>query len=302
MLFLAMASPNELEILGITTVAGNVPLDLTSRNARLMCELADRTDIPVFGGCDKPLQRELVTAEFVHGRTGINGANIHEPNVPLQDMPAVDFIIETLLNSAADSITLVVTGPMTNIATALTREPAITSRIREIVVMGGAMREGGNVTPSAEFNIYVDPHAADIVLKCGRPIVMAGLDLTHQALVTHALLDRLREIKTRVGRNTLGMLDFFNRHDTEKYHTEGAPLHDPCTIAWLLEPDLFTSKHCNVEVECLSELTMGHTAVDFWQTTAKPVNVNWLYRIDAEGFFDLLIRRLSGLGHSVSVQ
>jgi purine nucleosidase len=298
MLLLAMASPDELEIVAITTVAGNVPLDLTSRNARLMCELAGRSEIPVFAGCDRPLQRELVTAENVHGRTGIDGADIHEPDRPLQDGHAVDFIIETLLSCTEEAITLVVTGPMTNIAMAITREPAINSHIQEIVIMGGAMREGGNITPSAEFNIYVDPHAADIVLNCGRPIIMAGLDLTHQALVTHAFLDRLREIKTPVGINTLGMMDFFNRYDIEKYSGEGAPLHDPCTVAWLLEPELFSGKLCNVEVECQSELTMGHTAVDFWQQTGKPNNVNWLYGIDAEGFFDLLIRRLARLNPS----
>jgi purine nucleosidase len=293
MLLLALACPDELDILGITTVAGNVPLKLTERNARLMCELAGRSEVPVFAGSDKPMKRELVTAESVHGRTGIDGADIHEPSIALQAHHAVDFIIETLLAADDNAITLVPTGPLTNIGIAIKKQPEILPKIREIVLMGGASREGGNTTPSAEFNIYVDPHAAGIVMHCQRPLTIAGLDVTHQVLVKPDCIARLRAMNSRVATATLGMLEFFNRHDSEKYGTEGAPLHDPCTIAYLLEPGLFQGKRCNIEVETDSPLTMGHTAVDFWGISARPANADWLYGIDSKGFFDLLIDRLA---------
>lgn len=293
MLLLALACPDELDVLGITTVAGNVPLKLTERNARLMCELAGRTDIPVFAGSSKPMVRELVTAENVHGRTGIDGVEIHQPNIPLQAQHAVDFIIESLLAAEDNSITLVPTGPLTNVALAIENQPEILPKIREIVLMGGASREGGNTTPSAEFNIYVDPHAAEIVLHCGRPLLIAGLDVSHQVPVKKDCLDRLRAMNTKVAIATLGMLEFFNRHDSEKYHIEGAPLHDPCTIAYLLKPELFRGKRCNIEVETESSLTMGHTAVDFWGVSGRPENATWLYRVNSEGFFELLLERLA---------
>jgi len=297
MLLLAMASPEEFNILGVTTVAGNVPLKLTQRNARIMCDLAGRDDIAVYAGCAGPMQRELVTAENIHGSTGIDGIDIYEPRTPLQEVHAVDFIVETLFAAADDSITLVPTGPLTNIAQAITREPGILPKIHQIVMMGGALCEGGNVTPSAEFNVYVDPHAADLVMHCGRPLVIASLDVSHQVLVTRKTVERIRAMGSKVSRATAGMLEFFNRFDTQKYGSEGAPLHDPCTIAWLLKPELFKGKPCNVEIETSSPLTLGHTAVDFWGVADRPVNAQWLYEVYSEGFFDLLIERLSRYGH-----
>jgi len=295
-LFLAMASPDELEIVGITTVAGNVPLQLTQRNARQMCDIAGRSDIPVFAGCDRPMVRELLTAENVHGKTGIDGVEIIDPRTPLQDRHAVDFIVETLRAADDDSITLVPTGPLTNIATAIDRAPDILPGIRQLVIMGGAMREGGNTSPSAEFNILVDPHAADIVFNCGRPITSMGLDVTHQVLSTRARVARIRELGNAVALATAGMLGFFERHDSAKYGVEGAPLHDPCTIAWLLAPELFEGRKCNLAVETRSELTMGHTAVDFWHVTDRPHNVNWIHKVDADGFYALLTGRLARFG------
>jgi purine nucleosidase len=292
MLLLALACPDEFDILGITTVAGNVPLDLTQRNARIMCELADRTDIPVFAGCDKPMRHELITAENVHGKTGIDGVAVYQPAMPLQDQHAVDFIIETLLGAENDSITLVPTGPLTNIGEAMSRQPDILPKIREIVLMGGAMREGGNTTPSAEFNILEDPDAAQIVMECGRPLTIVPLDVTHQALVSQIRIEQIRALDTPVGTAVVGMMEFFNRFDSEKYGSDGAPLHDPCTIAYLLKPELFEGKMCNVEIETGSPLTRGHTAVDFWGVTDKVRNANWLYKLDADGFFALLIYRL----------
>jgi len=292
MLLLALACPDDFDILGITTVAGNVPLDLTQRNARIICELAGRTDVPVFAGYEKPLRRDLITAENVHGKTGIDGINVYPPAMQLQDQHAVDFIIETLLNAADNSITLVPTGPLTNIAHALTRQADILPKIRQIVLMGGAMREGGNTTPCAEFNILVDPDAAQIVMHCGRPITVVPLDATHQVLVTRERIEQLRELDSPVGNAIVAMMEFFNRFDSEKYGSQGAPLHDPCTIAWLLKPELFQGKLCNVEVETESPLTLGHTAVDFWSVTDRPKNANWIYAVDADGFFALLVERL----------
>lgn len=292
MLLLALACPDEFDVLGITTVAGNVPLELTQRNARIMCELAGRTDVPVFAGCDKPMRRELITAENVHGKTGIDGVDVYEPAMPLQDRHAVDFIIETLLAAEDNSVIIVPTGPLTNIGQAISRQADILPKIREIVMMGGAMREGGNTTPSAEFNILEDPDAAHIVMHCRRPLTIVPLDVTHQALVAQNRIEQLRQLNTRVGTAIVGMMEFFNRFDTEKYGSEGAPLHDPCTIAYLLKPELFTGKMCNVEIETESPLTRGHTAVDFWSVTDRAPNANWLYGIDADGFFALLIEKL----------
>lgn len=292
-LLLAMSSPDELDIVGITAVAGNVPLALTARNARLMCDIAGRGDIPVYAGCARPMVRDLVTAEKVHGRTGIDGVEITEPVLPLQEQNAVDFIVDALRAADDDTITLVPTGPLTNIATAITKAPDILPKVKEIVLMGGAMRESGNHSPSAEFNILVDPHAADIVFKCGRPITEMGLDVSHQVLSTRERIDRIKKIDNQAAQATVGMLDFFNRHDTKKYKYAGAPLHDPCTVAYLLRPDIFEGKLCNVSIETQSELTMGNTAVDFWHVTDRPRNTNWIHAVDADAFYELLTSRLA---------
>jgi len=292
-LLLAMASPETVDLLGITTVAGNVPLELTQRNARMMSDLAGRADMRVFAGCERPLVRSSVTAEHVHGATGIDGLAVFDPETPLQKDHAVDFIVETLLAASGASITLVPIGPLTNIASALQREPGIAEHIQEIVLMGGAMREGGNSSPSAEFNILVDPHAADIVFTCGRPIVAFGLDVTHQVLSTRDRIAHIKALNSPVADAVAGMLGFFDRFDAAKYASKGAPLHDPCTVAYLLQPSLFDSKLCNISVETNSELTIGHTAVDFWRVTDRPHNAKWVHTADADGFYALLTERLS---------
>lgn len=291
-LLLALASPDELDVLGVTTVAGNVPLDLTQRNARIICELAGRADMKVFAGCSRPMVNDLITAEVVHGGTGIDGVDIYEPAMPLQEQHAVDFIIETCL-AADNAVTLVPTGPLTNIAMALVKEPRIVDRIDRIVLLGGAMREGGNFSPSAEFNILVDPHAAHVVFTCGRPIVAMSLDVTHQVLTSPARLARIKALATPVAMAVHDMLAFFERFDVAKYGSVGAPLHDPCTIAYLLRPDLFETRHCNVTVDIHSPLTQGHTAVDFWRITDRPRNCHWATSVDVDGFYDLLTDRLA---------
>ena len=291
---LALASP-ELEVLGITTVAGNVPLEWTSRNARVTCELAGRPDVPVFAGCDRPMVRDLVTAEHVHGVTGLDGADLPDPHMPLQDGHAVDFLIETLMEATPGSITLCPLGPLTNIGTVLQREPAAIAGIREIVLMGGGFFEGGNITPVAEFNVFVDPEAAGVVFRSGVPLTMVPLDATHQALIRPEHLSRLRALGSSVGDAVAGWLEFYERYDIEKYGMEGGPLHDPCVIAYLLQPDLFTGKHCNVQIETSSLLTMGMTVVDWWGTGGEEPNCRVIGGVDADGFFDLLIERIGTL-------
>ncbi len=293
-ILLALASP-ELEVLGITAVAGNVPLALTEINARRICELAGRPDIRVFAGAARPILRPLKTAEHVHGQTGLDGPVWPEPKMPLQKQHAVDFIVDTLMTHEAGIITLCVLGPMTNIALALIREPKIASRIKRIVAMGGGYFEGGNITPAAEFNIYVDPHAARVVFEAGIPITLVPLDCTHQALSTAARIEKFRGIKNKSGPAIAAMLSFSERFDEQKYGTDGAPLHDPCVMAWLLKPELFQSRDVNVGIECESELTMGATVVDWWRVTKRKPNTTVCRSINAQGFFDLLTGRIAGL-------
>ena len=293
-ILLALGSP-ELEVVGITAVAGNVPLALTEKNARKICELAGRPDIKVYPGAVRPLVRRPVTAEHVHGKTGLDGPSLPEPTMPLQEQHAVDFIVETVMNEESGSITLCPLGPLTNIALALNREPRIAPRIREIVLMGGGFFEGGNVTPTAEFNIYVDPHAADVVFHSGIPIVVMPLDVTHKALTTAKRVQAFRALGSKVGEAAAALLDFFERFDEEKYGTDGGPLHDPCVIAYLLRPELFNGRQCNVAVEIASELTMGMTVVDWWGVTDRPKNALVMRDIDADGFFALLTERLGRL-------
>lgn len=294
-ILMALASPEELDVLGITAVAGNVPLALTEKNARIVCELAGKTDVPVFAGCTEPLQRPLVTAEHVHGKTGLDGPQLADPTMPLQEMHAVDFIIQTLRQEAPNAVTLVPIGPLTNIAQAFLKAPDIVERVQEIVIMGGAYFEVGNITPAAEFNIYVDPEAADIVFKSGVPLVVMPLDVTHKALTTKPRVDAFVALGTDVGRMVAEWTSFFERFDKEKYGSEGAPLHDPCTIAYLLKPDLFSGRHINVEIELTSELTRGMTVADWWRVTDRAPNATFIGDVDATGFFDLLTERLARL-------
>jgi purine nucleosidase len=293
-ILLALASP-ELDVLGITAVAGNVPLHLTEKNARKICELAGRPDQPVFSGADRPLKRKLVTAEYVHGKSGLDGPDLPEPLMPLQEKHAVDFIIESLSAAEPGEVTLCPLGPLTNVSLALTKAPGIARKVREIVLMGGGFFEGGNVTPAAEFNIYVDPEAAEIVFASGIPIVMLPLDVTHKALTTRVRVERFRSLGTKAGIATAQLLDFFERFDEQKYGTDGGPLHDPNVIAYLLKPELYAGRHCNVAIETVSELTLGMTVVDWWGVTDRKPNALVIRDVDHDGFFDLLIERIGRL-------
>jgi len=293
-ILLALTSP-EINLLGITTVAGNVPLALTEVNARKICDLAGRQDVPVYAGADRPIEGELVTAEHVHGRTGLDGPDLPDPVTPLRSGHAVDFIIETIRTEPAGSVTIAPIGPLTNVALALRRAPDIGPRIRQIVMMGGGCFEGGNITPAAEFNIFVDPLAAAEVFAAGIPITMMPLDVTHKAMTTAARTAAIRATGTRAAIAVAEMLEFFERFDEEKYGSDGGPLHDPCTIAWMVRPDMFSGRHCNVEIETASPLTRGMTVIDWWQVSGRPHNAFVVGDIDADAFFTLITERLATL-------
>ena len=293
-ILLALGSP-ELEVLGITCVAGNVPLPLTIRNARLVCELAGRADMKIFAGCERPMVRDLVTAEAVHGETGLDGPDWDEPTMPVQDVHAVDWLVETLMAADDGEITLCPVGPITNVAMAMIREPRIVSKIGQIVTMGGGYFVGGNTTPVAEFNVYVDPHAAAVMYRSGVPIVTMPLDVTHKALMSPEWIASIRAIGGEVGTKTAAMVSFYERYDLDRYGTRGGPLHDPATIAYLLKPELYGGKDVFVEVETHSELTMGMTVVDYWHRFGREPNCRWISEVDSDGFFALIRERLMNL-------
>jgi purine nucleosidase len=294
-ILLALASPDELDVLAIVAVAGNVGLAQNAKNALKVVELSGRTDIPVYAGSVRPMRRKLVTAEHVHGASGLDGPDLPEPKLELQPGHGVDFLVDTLTVAEPASITLCTLGPLTNIAMSLVKAPACIRGIGEIVMMGGAYFEVGNITPSAEFNILVDPEAADVVLRSGVKITMIPLDVTHGVLATRARLDRIAALGNRAGKAVNEMLSFSERFDLAKYGEPGAPLHDPCVIAYLLKPELFEGRQINVTVETHSELTMGLTVADWWRITDRPRNVFYLRRADADGFYALLTERLARL-------
>jgi len=286
---LALAFPQALEVLGLTTVAGNVSLEKTTSNALKLLELFERTDTPVFAGAAAPLVVPLETAEYVHGETGLNGWEFPEPVTTVQPAFAPDWIIDTVMSRPEKSVTLCPLGPLTNIALAMTREPRLAARLGPIVLMGGAQIEGGNATPTAEFNIFVDPHAAARVFSSGAEIVVMSLDVTHQALIRRAWLEALQGLGRKASQAFTGLLSFYERFDEAKYGTDGGPLHDPTTIAYLLKPELFTGKFVNVEIETTPGLCFGQTVVDRWSVTGRAKNATWITDVDADGFFDLIL-------------
>ena len=294
-ILLALAAPEELEILGIVAVAGNLPLPLTERNARRVCELAGRADIPVYAGCARPLLRPLATAEHIHAETDRDRLLLPEPTMGLRAQHGVDFLVETLRTAEAGTITLCALGPLTNIAMALIKAPEIAGKIGELVIMGGACFELGNVTPAAEFNIHVDPHAAALVVDSGVPITMMPLDATHQLLTTSPRLDALRTLGNRCGRAVVALLASFERNRRAKFGARATALHDPSVIAYLLSPRLFQGREVNVAVETQSPLTMGMTVVDWWAVTARKANVRLMNTVDVDGFYELLTEKLARL-------
>lgn len=290
-LFLAFAAPERLHILGITTVAGNVSAALTARNARILRQIAGREDVPVIAGCTRPMVRAPVEAGHFHGESGLGDLDVFEPTAPMEPGHAVDFIIRTVMEQPVGCVSLAVTGPMTNLAMAIVREPAIIERLGPVVAMGGARSGGGNITASAEYNIYADPHAAQVVAGSGCALVMMGLDVTHQVRATPQRIARLEGLGTDTAKASVDLLRFCAR--MERTHGGGGdpPQHDPCTIAYLLDPGLFVTVPCHLEIETASPLTQGHTAVEF-RLRDRPTSVRWATWADADGVFDLLADHL----------
>lgn len=287
-LLLALASP-ELEILGITAVAGNLPLVLTERNARAICELAGRPDVPVHAGCPRPMGRVLVTAEHIHGPSGLGNLVLPTPTATTQPQHGVDFIVDTVRAAEPGTITLCTLGPLTNVAMALVKAPEIAARIAELVMMGGGSVGYSNVTPVAEFNIYVDPHAAALVFGSGIPITVMPLDVTHQVRSTPERVAAVRAAGTRCAK---AAAELMRRPDS---HSQAPALHDPCVIAYLLAPDLFAGERVNVAVETESALTLGMTVIDWRGVSGRPANARVMREVDAEGVYRLIAERLAVL-------
>ncbi|MFK8253443.1 nucleoside hydrolase [Ancylobacter terrae] len=294
-LLLALGSPEELDIVGVTSVHGNVPLARTSENAQKVLELAGRADILVHPGCPRPMVKPGFTAEYVHGESGLDGCDLPVPSAPLGTQHGVDFIIEQVMSAAPGAITVCTLGPMTNLAVAMIKQPAIIPRLAEVVMMGGGFFEGGNTTPAAEFNIFVDPHAAHVVFASGAPVTMVPIDCTYKAVMTPDWLRRLRAVGTRTAVEAAGMAEFYQVFGNKKFGTDSYPLHDPCVIGYLLRPELFSGRRCHVEIEIHSPVTSGMTVVDWWNVTKKPANALVLRELDNPPFYELMLERIARL-------
>jgi purine nucleosidase len=294
-ILLALAASDELELLGIVTVAGNLPLAQTERNARQVLELADRTGIAVYAGCAGPVLRPLATAAAVHGDDLGARLGLPPPAMPLRAGHGVDFIVEAIRAAEQGAVTVCALGPLTDIAVALLKAPDIAGRIGELVVMGGAGFEIGNVTPAAEFNIYVDPHAAALVLDRGVRVTMIPLDVTHRVLTTPQRLAALGALGNRCGPAVAALLGGFEAARSGRFEERALALHDPCVFAYLLQPELFRGRDVNVAVEAASPLTLGMTVVDWWGVTGRERNAKFMTEVDADGVYRLLQQRLARL-------
>tara|TARA_B100000579_G_scaffold427265_1_gene435647 strand:- start:8133 stop:9077 length:945 start_codon:yes stop_codon:yes gene_type:complete len=293
-----LASANDsIDILGITCVAGNTTLKNCVNNTLKICSLIGKTDIPIFAGSEKPLSYQLITASHVHGKSGldIEGEEINiNQNFKVQKMHAIDFIINTCLNTP-EKIYLCPTGPLTNIASALIKEPLIKKKIEQIVFMGGVGMSLGNITPSAEFNIYVDPHAADIVLNSGIPMVMMGLDVTHKVMVNDSIINDIKKNGNKSSIFFADLMSFYSKFHRKLYKIDESPLHDPCVIAYLINNKMFEGKDVNVVVEKDSPITRGETVVDWLGVTKRPLNCKVITEVNHNDFFDLLKKELQKL-------
>jgi purine nucleosidase len=288
-ILMILGARHAFDVLGLVATAGNIDLGYTATNCLKLLELAGRPDIPVFAGCPRPMARNLVTAAHVHGPTGLDGPTLPHPAIAVSPVHGVDFIVDTLRQSEPGAITICSLSPLTNLAMALVKAPDIAPRIRDIVAMAGAYFEVGNITPTAEFNVYVDPEAARIVLDAGIPTTLLPLDVTHRMLSTPARLKAMRALGNRCGIAAAEMLEFSEDFDLKKYGWEGAPLHGPCVPAFMLEPGIFTGRQVNVSVELGGALTLGMTVADWWGITDRPTNAFWVRDGDAERYYQLLL-------------
>ena len=292
-LLLAFACPEALELLAVTTVGGNVDAAQTARNACIVRQLAGREDVPVYAGAEAPLAREPVAASHFHGATGLGDLQTFAPDAGPAPGRAADVIARLVMARPPGAVRLAATGPLTNLALALRQRPEIARRLGPVTVMGGARAEGGNITASAEYNIHADPHAADEVFAAGLDLTLIGLDATHQVRATPDRVKALAGVPTASARTAAALLDFAYRTQLDLVGWNSPPLHDPCTIAFLLDPALFETVPANLQVETMSPLTLGHTAVEFRIDAARPANARWAVKADGEGLFALLQDRLA---------
>lgn len=286
-LMLAFGSP-ALEVLAVTTVGGNVPVEKTARNARILRQVAGRGDVPVFKGAERPLRRKPAGAGEFHGAEGLGDLTPFEPDAPCADGHAVNAIVRMVMERPERSVALAVLGPMTNLALALRKAPELARRLGTVAVMGGARSEGGNITASAEFNVWADPDAAAEVLASGCEVVMFGLDATHQVRATDQRIAGLEAAGTPMAETAGAMMRFSQRIEREIVGWDAPPVHDLCPVAWLAEPELFELRPCRIAVETESELTRGHTAVEFRAAVAGALPHRWATKADADGVFELL--------------
>lgn len=294
-LFMAMASPDELNLRAITTVAGNVPIDKTSRNARLAREWAHREEVPVYAGASRPLVRAPVYAANVHGEEGMPGVAVHEPAKPLAPGNAVQYLVDTLKAAKPHSITLAMLGPQTNLALALDQDPNIAQGLKEVVAMGGAHFNGGNITPAAEFNLYADPQAARVVLASGVKLTYLPLDVTHKILTSQARLARIRQLGNQAGQRVYDIISHYAQYDIDHYGLPGGPVHDATVVAYLLKPQLFKGRDVYLTIDDRDGMGFGQTVADYYGALKQPANAHWVADGDAQGFFDLLTERLARL-------
>ncbi|MGZ9114482.1 MAG: nucleoside hydrolase [Brevundimonas sp.] len=285
-LMLAFGS-SHVELLAVTTVGGNVPLAKTTRNARMLRQIAGREEVPVHAGADRPLRRKPAGAGEFHGEEGLGFMAPFPPAKAVADGHGVDAILNAVAAREPGTVALAVLGPMTNLALALRREPTLAKRLGPVAVMGGARSEGGNITASAEFNVWADPEAADEVMRSGLPVVLFGLDVTHQARATNERIAAISGIGTPKADTAAAMMRFSQKVEREIVGWESPPVHDVCPVAWILRPSLFELKPCRIAVEVQSELTRGHTAVEF-RVDPETAPHRWAVSTDADGVFALI--------------
>ncbi|WP_022801725.1 nucleoside hydrolase [Deinococcus ficus] len=290
-LLLALASP-ELEVLGVTVVFGNVGLERTVRNALVTREVV-RSGVPVYAGADRPLVNPRISAEAVHGASGLDGPHLPAPTRGVEEGHAARFIIEQV-RARPHEVTLVPTGPLTNLALAFRLAPDIVPLVRQVVWMGGST-DTGNWTPAAEFNALADPHAARVVFESGVPLVMFGLNASHQCIAGPARVQSFRDLGTDVGEFVAALLDFFAEHHLDRYGWDGGALHDPLTVAWLLRPDLFGMQAMHVQIDTTDGPGAGRTVADVWRVTGQATNAHVGVKVDADAFFDLIRERIARL-------
>ncbi len=295
-LLLAVGNP-EIDLLGVTTVGGNQSLDKVTYNARAVLEKAHATDVPVYAGCDRPLIRPQEVAASIHGETGLDGVELPVPTRPLEDMHAVNYIVKTIMENEPGTITLVPTGPLTNIAMACRMEPAIVDRVKEVVLMGGGYHVG-NWSAVAEFNIKVDPEAAHVVFNEPWPLTMVGLDLTHQALCTPEAQKQIESVGTPLSTFVSGLMDFFRKTYQDNQDFVDPPVHDPCTVAYLIDPACVQTRRCPIDIEIHGEHTLGMTVCDLRgpEPSADECHTQVATKLDFKKFWDLVTDAIERIG------